>query len=317
MKVLVAGATGVIGRQLLPALTAAGHEAVGLARTGGGSAAAAAGVEVITADALDSAAVDRAVATAKPDAVVNMLTAIPSKIDPKRLAQDFALTNRLRIEGTRNLVNAAERAGVRQVISQGLAYAYDPVGDGAADEDAPLWRKPPRPFVPVLEALRELEHITREAGGTVLRFGHLYGPGTIYAREGTFIHQVKSGKLPLVGGGTATFSFTHTRDAAAATVAALGHGPAGVLNIVDDDPAEMNVWLPFLANVLDAPAPKAVPTFLARLATGPWGVAFMTRLRGADNSRAENVLGWTPSYPSWRTGFTTELSGSAASASAG
>jgi nucleoside-diphosphate-sugar epimerase len=240
-----------------------------------------------------------------------MLTAIPAEVNPKRLARDFELTNRLRTEGTRNLLDAAEKAGVQQVISQGLAYAYDPDGSGPADEDAPLWKQPPRPFVPVLAALRELERRTMDAGGLVVRLGHLYGPGTIYAPDGSFVRQVRAGRVPLVGGGTAVFSFTHVQDGAAAVVAALardGHPENGsVLNVVDDHPARMSEWLPYLARLLDAREPKRVPTTLARLAVGPWGVAFMTRLRGADNARAKDSLDWAPRYPSWRTGFAAEL----------
>ncbi|MGP4026077.1 NAD-dependent epimerase/dehydratase family protein [Actinomadura sp. 3N407] len=307
MRVLVAGATGVIGSQLLPALVAAGHDVTGLARSVPGADADLAGVRIVVGDALDRASMERAVDEAAPDAVVNMLTAIPAEIDPKRLAEQFALTNRLRTEGTRNLLAAA--GGVKRVIAQGLAYAYDPHGDGPAVEDAPLWRRPPKPFAPVLAALRELERSTRDVGGLVLRLGHLYGPGTIYAPNGSFVRQVRAGKLPLVGGGSATFSFSHTYDVAAAVVAALDGDEVGVLNVVDDEPARMSEWLPFLANMIDAPRPKTAPAVLARLAVGSWGVAFMSQLRGADNTRAKNTLGWEPRYASWRTGFATELGG--------
>jgi nucleoside-diphosphate-sugar epimerase len=310
MRVLVAGATGVMGAQLLPLLAAAGHEVVGLSRSGAPRPEA----KIVAADALDRTRIDQVVQDAKPDAVINMLTAIPAEINPKRLAQDFDLTNRLRTDGTRNLLDAAEKAGVQQVISQGLAYAYEPDGTGLATEDAPLWKQPPRPFVPVLAALRELERRTMDAGGLVVRFGHLYGPGTIYAHNGSFVRQVRAGKLPLVGGGTATFSFTHVQDGAAAVVAALARGGqrpenGRALNVVDDHPAPMSEWLPHLARLLDAPEPKRIPTILARLAVGPWGIAFMTQLRGADNTRAKRSLDWAPRYPSWRTGFAAELGG--------
>lgn len=300
MRVLVAGATGVIGRQLIPLLVADGHEVIGLAR----SADSRSGARVVVADALDREALVRAVRESAPEAIVNMLTAIPAEINPKRLAEDFALTNRLRTEGTRNLLAAAEQIGVTRVVAQGLAYAYDPYGSGLADEDTPLWQEPPAPFVPVLAALEELERNTLDAGGTVLRFGHLYGPGTIYAPEGSFARQVRRRQVPLVGGGTATFSFTHTHDAATAVAAALAIGAAGAFNVVDDEPAPMSQWLPYLAAELGAEPPRRAPAFLARWAVGPWGVAFMTALRGADNARAKRVLGWEPAYPSWRTGFT-------------
>ncbi|GGN48201.1 dTDP-glucose 4,6-dehydratase [Streptomyces albiflavescens] len=301
MRVLVAGATGVIGRALVPLLTSVGHDVVALSRTPGDG--------TVAADALDRSALHRAVREAAPDAVVNMLTAIPAAIDPRHLARDFALTNRLRTEGTRNLYEAAHDAGVEKFVAQGLAYAYDPAGQGAADEDAPLWQRPPKQFVPVLEALKELELRTADAGGTVLRFGHLYGPGTIYAPDGSFMRQVGAGKVPLVGGGHSVFSFTHTHDAATAVIAALDKPASRPLNIVDDHPAPLREWLPELARVIGAPQPKKAPAALARLAVGGWGVAFMNGLRGADNARAVLTLDWRPRYASWREGFAAELNG--------
>jgi nucleoside-diphosphate-sugar epimerase len=294
VRVLVAGASGVVGSRLVPLLTAVGHEVVGLSR--------AAGV-----DALDREAVKRAVAAAEPDAVVNMLTAIPAELNPRRLAKDFALTNRLRTEGTRNLIEAAP--GVR-FISQGLAYGYQP-GEGPANEDALLWLdRTPKQFAPVLAALQELERLTVEADGLVLRLGHLYGPGSIYAPGGSFGRQVQAGKVPLVGGGHAVFSFTHADDVGTATAASLDRaGVKGVLNVVDDSPAQLSEWLPAYAKLLGAPAPKTAPAALARLAVGGWGVAFMNELRGADNARARLELNWRPRYTSWADGFAAELAG--------
>jgi len=303
MRVLVAGASGVVGRQLLPQLTIAGHEVTGFAR----SAGTVDGVEMMAVNALDRAAVAAAVDRAAPEAIIHLLTAIPAQINPKRIDQDFAMTNRLRTEGTANLLGAARRAGVDRIIAQGLGYAYDPHGAGPATESEPLWRDPPRSFAPVLAALEQLEAAVQEVRGTVLRFGHLYGPGSSYAADGSFVRQVRARQVPIVGGGTATFSFTHARDAAAAIVAALEAPAPGIFNIVDDDPATMGRWLPVLADRLGAPAPRSVPTFLARAAVGGWGVAFMTQLRGADNARAKDVLGWQPEVPSWRLGFDLEL----------
>lgn len=307
MRVFVAGATGVVGRQLLPLLAEVGHEPVGMAR----SAAAAdrvrqLGGRPVPADALDPDAVATAVASTTPDAIVNMLTAIPAKVNARHMAREFALTSRLRTEGTRNLLAAAERTGVQRVIAQGLAYAYEP-GTGTANEDAPLWANPPAQFVPILDALRELERQTTAAGGLVLRLGHLYGPGSAFAADGMFTRQVRAGRLPVVGGGTATFSFLHGADAASAIVAALDRPVRGVLNVVDDDPTPVHEWIPALARLTGGRAPRRVPAGLARLAVGAWGVAFMTRLRGADNARARLSLDWRPRYASWRDGFATEL----------
>lgn len=303
MRVLVAGATGVIGRALVPLLASAGHEVLGLARPPGTDPAAT----WVTADALDRTSVLRAVRNAAPDAVVHVLTALPGAVDPRRMGRDLGPTNRLRTEGTAALLAAAEIAGVGKVISQGLAYAYDPAGEGLADEDTPLWRRPPKQFRSPLHALEDLERQTAQAGGLVLRFGHLYGPGSIYAPDGTFVAAVRAGKVPVVGHGTATFSFTHAHDAATAVVAALDKDATGVLNIVDDDPAPVSVWLPALAEVLRAPHPGHVPAALARIAVGGWGVAYMTRLRGADNTRARLQLNWRPRFLSWRDGFHAEL----------
>jgi nucleoside-diphosphate-sugar epimerase len=160
----------------------------------------------------------------------------------------------------------------------------------------------------VVQALVEHERLTRQAGGAVLRIGHLYGPGSAYAADGSFVADVRAGKVPLVGGGDSVFSFTHAADAATAVVAALDKPFTGVLNIVDDDPAPMREWLPELARIVDAPSPKRVPKALARLATGSFGAAFMTALAGADNRRARLHLDWRPGHPSWRTGFASELS---------
>jgi nucleoside-diphosphate-sugar epimerase len=304
MRVLVAGATGVIGRRLVPILTAAGHDVVGLARS---RDRATPDPAIVVADALDREALTRAVRDAAPDAVVNMLTAIPAETNPRRLAADFAVTNRLRTEGTRNLIEAAERAGARRIIAQGLAYAYQPA-PGHADEDAPLWTDgTPRQFAPVLAALMELERNTTAAGGLVLRFGHLYGPGSMYAADGSFLKGVRAGKVPLVGGGHAVFSFTHAEDAATAVVAALDKDVSGALNVVDDAPVPLYEWLPAVAEILKAPAPKKAPAALARLAVGGWGVAYMNRLRGADNARARLRLDWRPRHRSWEDGFAAEL----------
>jgi nucleoside-diphosphate-sugar epimerase len=309
MRVLLAGATGVIGSRLVPLLATVGHDVIGLARSPRrASVLQRAGADLVVADALDRAAVERAVAQAAPDAVVHLLTAIPAEVHPKRLTRDFALTNRLRTEGTRNLLDAASRAGAQRVVTQGLAFIYEPDGAGPATEDAPLWREPPKQFVPVLGALLELERRTAAAGGLVLRFGHLYGPGTSFAADGSLVRQTRAGKVPIVGRGTATFSFTHTHDAATAIVAALDKDTTGALNVVDDDPARVSEWLPFLAELLAAPPPRRVPAALARMIVGGWGVAFMTLLRGADNARARLSLDWRPRYPSWREGFATELS---------
>lgn len=296
MKVLVAGATGVIGASLVPQLTVAGHEVVEVSRASG-------------TDLLDRRAVYRAVQAAEPDAVVHMATAIPAQINPKKMARQFEQTNRLRSEGTRNLLDAAQEGGAPRVITQGLAYTYEP-GQGPADEDAPLWMRPPAQFAPVLAALEEMERRTRDAKGLVLRLGHLYGPGSFFSPGGSYTRQVLEGKFPIAGKGGSVLSFTHASDAASAVVAALDSDVSGVLNIVDDMPVTIKEWLPAFASMLGAPTPKHVPAALVRIAAGGWGTAFMTELRGANNARAKTALNWRPRFPSWIEGFRIEHVGS-------
>lgn len=308
MRVFVAGGTGVIGRRLVPLLLSTGHEVVGLARSQAATVVLERmGADVVHADALDHPAMRRAVRVASPDAVVHLLTAIPARINPRRLSRDFAQTNRLRTQGTINLVDAAAQAGAKRVIVQGSAHVYEPNGHRPASEEVAFWHRPPTEYAPVLYALRDLEALTAEARGLVLRFGHLYGPGTIYAPGGSFVDEVHNRKVPVVGRGTGTFSFTHTDDAASAIAAALETSVGGVLNVVDDQPAQVREWLPVLAELVGAPPPVHLPLPMARLALGSWGVALMTQLRGADNTKVKRVLDWNPKYPSWRQGFAAEL----------
>jgi nucleoside-diphosphate-sugar epimerase len=237
--------------------------------------------------------------------IVHMLTAVPDPIDPRHLARDMALTNRLRTQGTANLLAAA---GETRVIAQGVAYAYDPAGSPVKDEDAPLWRRPPSQFAPVVAALRDMECRVAAAGGLVLRLGHLYGPGSSFAPGGGFTRQLRAGKVPIVGDGGAMFSFIHAHDAATAILAAVEHPAAGgVLNVVDDQPTLVHDWLPEMAALLGAPAPRQVPAWLARLFVGGWGVAYMTGLAGASNMRARQQVDWKPSYSSWREGLSADL----------
>jgi nucleoside-diphosphate-sugar epimerase len=304
MRILIAGASGVIGRPTLSRLEEAGHEVVGLARRG----RAIPQRETVNADLLDSRAVTRAVRAARPDAIVHLATALPDPINPRHIRREMAATNELRTVGTANLIAAAQAAGAERFVAEGLAYAYDPGADRVCDERSPRWLDPPGPYAPSIAALGELERRVLDADGTVLRLGHLYGPGSTYDIRGGTTKLIRAGKLPLIGDGGSIFSFIHAADAADAILLAVESERGGVFNVVDDDPAPVEEWLPETARVLGAPEPKHVPAWLAKLAVGSFGVAFMTELRGADNSRAREELGWTPRHSSWRNGLNRELS---------
>ena len=304
MKILVAGATGVIGEELVPQLLAEGHDVVALARSPKRTwVVAHPGVDVVTGDALDGVQITRLVGGVKPDAIVNLLTALPDKINPKHIDRDMAATNRLRTEGARNLFEAGRKAGVGTHIVESIAFITDPSGPAVTDEAAPLWQAPPKKYAAAVAAVAQLERLADEHRATVLRFGHLYGPGTAFAPEGAFTAQVRAGKVPLVGDAGSMFSFLHTADAASAAVVAVTNATAGVFNIVDDDPALMRDWLPELAKLLGARPPKRVAAWMARMAVGEYGVAYMTALRGSSNRRAKETFGWHPSRSTWRSGF--------------
>jgi nucleoside-diphosphate-sugar epimerase len=305
VRVFVAGATGVIGAQLLPALRAAGHVPIGMTRSPEKAAALSVqGFETAVCDAYGRDDLTRALAEAQPDAVVHALTDIPADLDTRHMERELQSTGRLRREGTRNLIAAARAAGARRIVAESIAFAYAPEGSWVKDEDAAL-DTGGMPFV--TDPLLSLESQVTEAGGTVLRFGHLYGPGSAFAREGSWAQNLRRRRLPIVGGGHGTFSFIHAEDAALATVAALAQTGPALFNVVDDDPAPVSEWLPRYAQELSAPAPRSIPAWVARPLAGRPAVAAMTDLRGASNARIKRELGWKPKYASWREGFAQAL----------
>jgi len=262
------------------------------------------------ADALDAAALRGAVLSAGPEVVINELTSIPDRIDPRRVTESLAATNRLRTEATGTLVRAAREAGARRFLSQTISFIYRPDHGVPATEEDPLYIEAPDAFSPIVEAARESEDLVLGADGlegVVLRYGHLYGPGTAYSAEGSFTDDVRHRRVPIVGDGAGVWSFIHVDDAARATLAALEAGSPGVYNVVDDDPGPVATWLPEYARIVGARAPRRVPTLLGRLGAGPFGVFFMTRQRGVSNAKARRELGWRPVHASWREGFETEL----------
>jgi nucleoside-diphosphate-sugar epimerase len=305
MRIFVAGATGVIGVQLLPALREAGHVPIAMTRSPEKAAALGAeGVQTAVCDVYDTASLNRAVTEADADALVHLLTDIPAQLDVRHMERDLASTGRLRSEGTRNLLAAGSAAGVRKVIAQSIAFAYAPVGSRVKDEDA-TFDTDGIPFV--TKPLLELESQVLAANGIVLRYGQLYGPHTSFARDGSWAENVRRRTLPIVGGGGGMFSFLHTQDAATAALAALGHDGPAVFNIVDDEPAAVREWLPLYARSLGALAPRSVPAWMARPLAGRMAVGMMTELRGASNARAKRELSWQPLYSSWREGLPAEL----------
>jgi nucleoside-diphosphate-sugar epimerase len=292
-------------RQLL----AAGHEVTGMTRRQErAEGIRAAGAEAIVCDVYDREGLRDAVARAAPEAVVHLLTALPEKFSPR--SDYLAPTNRIRVEGTRNLVAAAQAAGARRLVAESVSFFYRPQGDWKKDEEAPLNRGVSGRFGVALEAIAELERQVLEAEGiegVVLRYGWLYGPGTYYDRGGQQAEEVSKRRLPIVGRGTGTFSFIQVEDAASATVAALERGAPGVYNVVDDEPAPLREWVPVYAEALGAKPPRRVPAWLARLVAGKDVAAAALGMRGADNAKAKRELGWQPAHPSWRQGFRDSL----------
>jgi nucleoside-diphosphate-sugar epimerase len=310
MRIFVAGAAGAIGRRLVPALLSAGHQVIGMTRSAPrADEIRAMGAEPVVSDALNPAALSAALNEARPQVVINQLTAIPPRLNPRQIMAGMAATNRLRGEGTSNLVKAARDAGARRVISQSIAFAYAPAAGSAVEED-PLFDDAPLAYRPLVDAVEACERSTISTPGIegiVLRYGYFYGPGTVYARDGTFASDVLHRRIPILGSGAGVFSFIHLDDAAAATVLALNAAAPRVYNIVDDEPVRFGEWLPSYAALLHAPRPRRVPAFLGRLAAGPYGMYLLTQQRGASNRSARTRLGWTPRFASWRDGFRAEL----------
>jgi nucleoside-diphosphate-sugar epimerase len=296
-----------MGKELLPRLVDAGHEVFAMVRSESGKdAVARMGAVPVIADALDSAQVGKAVREADPEVIVNQLTAI-GHIDTRHFERSFAATDRLRIEGTDNLLAAARDTGVRRFIAQSNgAFTYARTGGPVKTEEDPLDRSPVAQMASMIAAVEYMEKAVLGADGIegiVLRYGAFYGPGTSMAPGSEQLEMIRKRKFPVVGDGGGVWSFVHIADAADATVAAVENGGRGVYNIVDDDPAPVAQWLPELAAMLGAKKPMRVPRFIGRLAAGPAGVVLMTELRGASNAKAKRELGWTPSHPSWRQGL--------------
>jgi nucleoside-diphosphate-sugar epimerase len=282
VRIVVAGATGALGSRLVPLLVEGGHQVVGLTRSSEKAAGLrAVGAEPVVADGLDRDAVLRAVRQARPEVVLHQLTALAGMTSFRKFDEGFALTNRLRTEGTDHLLAAARASGVRRLVAQSFGgWPLARVGGLVKTEDAPLDPDPPAELRRTLDAIRHLESAVLGAEGL----------------EGVVLRA-----------GTGVWSFVHIDDAAAATVAAIERGAPGRYHIVDDDPAPVSAWLPALAAAIGAKPPRRVPGWVGRLAAGEHGVVLSTEVRGASNAKAKRELGWKPAYPSWRQGFRTGL----------
>lgn len=314
MRVFVAGATGALGRELVPRLVARGHDVTGMTRSASKQEMLRGlGARAAVADALDPDAVAAAVAAAEPEVIVHELTALSGEMDLRHMDRFFATTNRLRTEGTDHLLAAARAVGARRFVAQSFA-GWPAARDGGPvkDEDAPFDPDPPQQFRPQLDALRYVEAAVTGATwleGVVLRYGGFYGPGTSLSADPAATHTaaVRRRRFPLVGDGRGIWSFIHIADAADATVVAVQRGTRGIYNIVDDDPAPVRDWMPELARVLGAKPPRRVPLWLGRLLAGEAATVMMTEVRGASNAKARRELGWEPRFASWRQGFAQGL----------
>src|ERR687893_173829 len=305
MRVFVAGATGAIGKQLVPRLVEAGHEVHGMTRSESKQAMLhELGAVPVVADALDPDQVAEAVGRARPDVILHQLTAIGA-VDPRHFDRDFALTNRLRTEGTDYLLSAGQAVGVRRFVAQSIG-AYVRTGGPVKTEEDPLDPAPAREMRAMVAAIRHLEEAVLGVDwteGIVLRYGSFYGPGTSMAPGGEQSEMIRRRRFPLVGDGGGVWSFIHVADAAEATVAAVEHGGRGGFNTGGDDPAPVAEWLPALAQELGAKKPVRVPRFIVRLFAGEAAVVMMTDVRGVSNAKAKRELAWRPAHPSWRQGL--------------
>ena len=309
MKVLVAGATGAMGKQLLPRLAADGHEVVGITRSEAKlDLLRELGATGVVADVLDPDQVARLVAETEPAVIIHQLTALNRPFDVRHFDRTFEETNRLRTEATDHLLAAGSAAGVKRFIAQSYAgWPFARTGGPVKSEDDPLDPSIPDGMRQSFDAIRYLERAVTGATwteGIVLRYGGFYGPGTSLSAEGgEQVKQIRERKFPVVGDGGGIWSFVHIEDAADATAAGVTRGRPGIYNIVDDDPAPVAEWLPAAASAVGAKPPRHVPRWLGRLVAGEVGVVIMTDVRGASNEKAKRELGWAPRHPSWREGF--------------
>jgi 2-alkyl-3-oxoalkanoate reductase len=304
MKVLVAGATGAIGRPIIAQLAQRRHTIVALSRSH--TTAPNASTRMAVCDVLDPDAVEDTVARERPEGIIAELTTLPKKFSGGAMKKAYPHNNKVRLEGTRNLLKAAENHGVKTFVAQSSGFWYAPTPGTVKTEGDPLWSDAPEPLGEAVRACLQMERLVQATSvprWVLLRYAGFYGPGTWFAADGTVVNLLRKRRFPILGNGDAVVSFVHVEDAASATVAALERPVTGIFNVADDEPAPANVWMLDAAKALGAKPPRRVPAWVGRLAVGRALAEYTMNTRGADNRRAKKELHWTLRYPSWREGF--------------
>ena len=313
MKIFVLGGTGVIGKNLIPLLVEKRHEVTALVRSSEKAKLVEdMGAEAVKANVFDKEELTKVIRKAEPEVIIHQLTALATfSGNFRNFDKEFKMTNRFRSEVTDTLLNIAKDIGTKRFIAQSFCgWPFARVGGPIKSEEDPLDPEPPSSFRRSLDAIKHLEKSVRESQkveALALRYGFFYGPGTSISKDGSIAEAIRKRRIPLIGNGAGVWSFLHIGDAVQSTVAALTNGSPGIYNVVDDEPAPVSEWLPFLAESLEAKPPSKVPVWLAKILIGEAGVSMMTKIRGASNSKAKNELKWEPIYSSWRQGFTEGL----------
>ncbi len=313
MKIFILGGTGVIGRYLIPLLVSEGHEITALVRSAERiSEAEKIGAKGVPADLFNEEELISLIKKTEPEIIIHQLTALAGVTGNfRKFDQEFELTNRFRTVVTDTLLKAAELTGVRRFIAQSFCgWPFAREGGLVKTEEDPLDPDPPASLSRTLNAIKHLESAVKKSGkveALALRYGLFYGPGTSIAMDGAVINLIKNRKFPIVGNGGGIWSFVHVQDAAGATVKAVSKGEPGIYNIVDNEPAPVSIWMPFLADALEVKPPRKIPLWVGKMMLGEAGISMMTKIRGGSNAKAKRKLGWEPVYASWRDGFVNGL----------
>lgn len=313
MKILVLGGTGAVGRYLLPLLIQQQHEIISIVRSPEKKRTVEKiGAQAVIADVLNTKELTSVILNIKPEIIINHLTSLASaKGNFRKFDNEFELTNRFRTEVNYTIMSAARLAGVKKIILQSFCgWTFSLKGNHLRTENDPLTSKAPTNFDKTLKAIKSLENLTQSADKVdviVLRYGIFYGPGTSISKDGLIAIMLRKRFIPIVGSGNGIWSFIHIKDVALSTSIAINSGSNGIYNIVDDEPAPVSEWLPYLAKCVGAKTPRKIPRWLGRLLVGEGGVLMMTGIRGVSNAKAKAELGWEPTFPSWRKGFVEGL----------